>query len=185
MFRVDTQRVEFSAPVLERVRGIQLNADTVIEAIRVAWPKQVKAVQRRSDYRASVTADSGLSLKCWRVGEQYDFATPPAAATLLTIDVRDLSAGGFGGIWKRRRDDPLTLAGRPAFPRRGRVARGHRRLRRPPAVPRTHRHRRHPTHRRPVHAQPDELAGPAEGHVPGQAHHRTTAAGTSPQKQAR
>jgi c-di-GMP-binding flagellar brake protein YcgR len=110
MFRVDTQRVEFSAPVLERVRGIQLNADTLIEAIRLAWPTQIKAVQRRSDYRATVTAESGLSLKCWRVGEQYDLAAAPPAATLLTIDVRDLSAGGFGGIWKRRRDDPLTLA---------------------------------------------------------------------------
>jgi c-di-GMP-binding flagellar brake protein YcgR len=115
MFRSDTQRVEFSSPVLERLRGVRLNADTEIEAIRLAWPQQIKAVQRRSDYRVSVTADAGIALKCWRVSEAYDFAARPAAGALLVIDVRDLSAGGFGGTWKRRRDDPLTLAADQRF----------------------------------------------------------------------
>jgi c-di-GMP-binding flagellar brake protein YcgR len=110
VFRTGQQRVEFHTKLLERQRGIRLNADTVIEAIHLTWPEQIKAVQRRANYRVSVTADSEITFKCWRASDQDDLSKLPSATALLVIDVRNLSAGGFGGVWKRRRDDPPTLA---------------------------------------------------------------------------
>lgn len=110
-FRAETQNVEFSAALFERRRGHKLNAAVEIEALRIARPTSVKVVQRRATYRAAVTPDTDVSVKCWRIGEQYDMATsekPPAAA-MMNIAVRDLSAGGLGGLWKRRMGEPASL----------------------------------------------------------------------------
>lgn len=110
-FRAETQNVEFATHLLERRRGHRLNATTEIEALCVALPTSVKVVQRRASYRASVTPDTDVSFTCWRISEQYDFAagnTPPAAA-MMNIAVHDLSAGGLGGLWKRRSGEPSSL----------------------------------------------------------------------------
>lgn len=109
-FRADTQKVEFRARILKRERGYRLNADTELEVLHLPRPETVKAVQRRNDYRVTVPAESELSFGFFRVSEQDDFSAPPVATTSIVLDVRDFSAGGVGGIWKRRKDDPPTLA---------------------------------------------------------------------------
>jgi c-di-GMP-binding flagellar brake protein YcgR len=110
-FRSDRDNVEFSSTLLERIRGYKLNASTEIEALRVTQPATVKVVQRRSDYRVTIAPDADVSFKCWRIGEQYDFVHPlmPPAATAMALAARDLSAGGLGGLWKRRKDEPTSL----------------------------------------------------------------------------
>jgi len=110
-FRADTQNVEFTTAVLERRRGHRLNAEVEIEALRVARPSNLKVVQRRATYRVAITPDTEVTFKCWRIGEQYDILTAetPPNATMMMIVVRDLSAGGMGGLWKRRMSEPVSL----------------------------------------------------------------------------
>lgn len=108
-FRADVRRVEFSGPILKRLRGYRLNATTLIEALIIERPKEVKAVQRRADYRVSVPADSEISFQFHRVTEQADIVERPMSTALMSIDVRDFSAGGCGGTWKRRKDEPKLV----------------------------------------------------------------------------
>ncbi len=105
-FRAGAQNVEFAGAILRRFRGYRLNATTQIEALLLRRPTAVRAVQRRSDYRVSVPHDSGIQFKFWRLAEQANLLDDPAVNTLMDIDVRDFSAGGCGGTWKRRKDDP-------------------------------------------------------------------------------
>lgn len=105
-FRSDVRRVEFTGPILKRLRGHRLNASTLIEALIIQRPEKVTAVQRRSDYRVSVPADSEISFQFHRITEQADLVEKPMSTAAMTIDVRDFSAGGCGGTWKRRKDEP-------------------------------------------------------------------------------
>ncbi len=109
-FRSDAQKVEFQSTILKRFRGHRLNANTLVEAILISTPQAIKAVQRRSNYRVTVPGDVGINFQFWRIAEKVDFLDEPPAASGLRIDVRDFSEGGCGGTWKRRNDDPPTLA---------------------------------------------------------------------------
>ena len=108
--KVGNQHVEFHTPVLERRRAYQLNPTTTTEAVRLAWPEQVQIVQRRSAYRVAVSGEPDVRLRFWRVGNNDDLRLPPEESSELNIDVRDLSAAGVGGIWKRRRGEDPVLA---------------------------------------------------------------------------
>ncbi len=108
-FRADVRRVEFTGSILKRLRGYRLNATTLIEALIIERPKQVKAVQRRADYRVGVPADGEVSFQFHRIGEQADVIERPMATAAMEIDVRDFSAGGCGGTWKRKKDEPKLV----------------------------------------------------------------------------
>lgn len=108
-FRADVRRVEFSGPIIKRLRGYRLNATTLIEALVIQRPDAVKAVQRRADYRVGVPADSEISFQFHRITEQADVAETPMATAAMCVDVRDFSAGGCGGTWKRKRDEPKAV----------------------------------------------------------------------------
>ncbi|MBC7783326.1 MAG: hypothetical protein H7144_05755 [Burkholderiales bacterium] len=109
VFRTDIRRVEFDAAIIERVPDYKLNAEVRVQAMRLHPPKEVRAVQRRADYRASVPQDESVKFQCWRVSEQDDFAGAPSETARMVLDVRDCSSGGIGGTWKRRKDDPPSL----------------------------------------------------------------------------
>lgn len=108
-FRADVRRVEFSTPILKRLRGFKLNANTVIEALLLKRPAEVKAVQRRADYRVSVPNDCDIHFRFHRITEQAEVTDPPPSTAEMMIDVRDFSAGGCGGTWKRKKDDPKLV----------------------------------------------------------------------------
>ena len=84
-------------------------SDIEIEALHLARPESVKAVQRRNDYRVSVPSESGITFRFYRVSERDDLSGPPSATSAMVVDVRDFSAGGLGGTWRRRADEPPRL----------------------------------------------------------------------------
>jgi c-di-GMP-binding flagellar brake protein YcgR len=109
-FRHETQNVEFATPVTEQLRDFKLNADLQIQALQLTMPTQLKLVQRRNDYRVCVATDSDVAFRFHRLSETADLLAQPAGTTEMLIDVRDFSAGGLGGIWKRRKGDSPSLA---------------------------------------------------------------------------
>ncbi|GIW75109.1 MAG: hypothetical protein KatS3mg104_0172 [Phycisphaerae bacterium] len=108
-FRADVRRVEFSTPILQRLRDYKLNAQTIIEALVLKRPDEVKAVQRRADYRVSVPTDCDVHFRFHRITEQANIQDPPPSTAEMIIDVRDFSAGGCGGTWKRKANDPKLV----------------------------------------------------------------------------
>lgn len=98
-FKAGTQKVVFASRVLRREPEFHVNADTVVEALLIARPKDVKAIQRRNNYRVRVPEDCGLRARIWRIGEHVYLGDRPMAAQELLVRVRDLSTGGVGVVF--------------------------------------------------------------------------------------
>src|SRR4051794_33293637 len=49
-FRNGAQKVTFAVPIMERQSEFKVNAQTIVEAIQLMFPADVKAVQRRNNY---------------------------------------------------------------------------------------------------------------------------------------
>lgn len=109
-FKSLQSHVELTSTILEHKTDFQLNADTQIDAVRLAWPAKIAIVQRRSAYRVAVAQFSDVRLRFYRVAEKADLLASPAEGSELHIDVRDFSNSGVGGIWKRQRGEDPVLA---------------------------------------------------------------------------
>jgi c-di-GMP-binding flagellar brake protein YcgR len=93
--------------VIRQYRGeMRINKETCVDALLLVWPLQLKAVQRRSDYRVSVRTDTEVSIRAWRISEQHYLRERPTASTELDVTFRDLSAGGIGLICVVAEDGP-------------------------------------------------------------------------------
>src|SRR4051812_4260173 len=77
-FKAGTTRASFASRILRRDPNYRINADSVVEALLVERPEQVKAVQRRSDYRVRVPEDATVTAKVWRIAEKADLDRLPS-----------------------------------------------------------------------------------------------------------
>jgi len=95
-FKNPTGKTSFVAHIIRREPNYRINAQTSAEALLMRWPTSVRSVQRRNDYRVRVTADSEITVRVWRIGEQADLRDEPVSQMRLPIELRDLSIGGLG-----------------------------------------------------------------------------------------
>ena len=109
-FQSNKTKIEFASAPAERVRGFKVNGSLRVEAIGLAFPDDVQSVQRRLTYRAGVSSRADVRFRFWAINSQADYLIAPDDAQEITIDVRDLSAGGLGGTWKKRKIGPAAIA---------------------------------------------------------------------------
>jgi c-di-GMP-binding flagellar brake protein YcgR len=95
-FRGGTSKVMFASPILRPEIGWRINADTVVDAVLLEFPTQIKALQRRANYRVDIPLDADLSLRVWRIAERAYIKEQPMAAQEIKAKIRDLSTGGVG-----------------------------------------------------------------------------------------
>jgi c-di-GMP-binding flagellar brake protein YcgR len=95
-FKTGDKKVSFASKLLKTDAAFQVNADTTVPALLVARPAEVKAVQRRNNYRVRVPEDAGLRVQVWRIPEHVRLKDKPNRAAELTIELRDISLGGMG-----------------------------------------------------------------------------------------
>src|SRR5258706_9004263 len=57
-------------------------------ALLLAWPSQLKAIQRRADFRVTVYPGTGASLRAWRIPDYLYIRHRPASAALLYVTLR-------------------------------------------------------------------------------------------------
>jgi len=107
-FKNGTNKIIFAAPILEQTAALQINADISLPAVRISRPSEIKAVQRRENYRVSATADRDMKLRVWRIAEHVYLGDRPMAAQEVSATLRDISTGGLGA----------TLTGKDAAPPR-------------------------------------------------------------------
>ncbi|HEX3355653.1 MAG TPA: PilZ domain-containing protein [Tepidisphaeraceae bacterium] len=105
-FKAGPQKVSFATPILERSSEFRMNAQTVVEAIRLGYPTEVKAIQRRNNYRVHVPEGTELRVRVWRVPEHFFITDKPQSAQELALQVRDLSTGGIGVTLLAKNDEP-------------------------------------------------------------------------------
>jgi hypothetical protein len=98
-FKSTQTKVVFAATALRREERFRVNADMVVEAVLLQFPREIKAVQRRCNYRVHIPLDvDWVSVRIWRVGEKADLRARPMAAQEISTKIRDLSTGGMGVI---------------------------------------------------------------------------------------
>lgn len=87
--------------------ALPVNDQTVADALLLAWPDQVQAIQRRNDYRVTVQPDDDeVRLRAWRIPEHHHLRDKPPASLGIKLSLRDLSAGGMGVVHTPGPDEP-------------------------------------------------------------------------------
>jgi c-di-GMP-binding flagellar brake protein YcgR len=89
-------KIIFATPIRRIVESWQLNAETSVTALLLEFPAQIKATQRRSNYRVDVPPDSDVSVRVWRISSSESLKDTPVAAKEVTAQVRDISQAGIG-----------------------------------------------------------------------------------------
>jgi c-di-GMP-binding flagellar brake protein YcgR len=67
-----------------------------VSALLLEFPADIKATQRRSNYRVDVPPDSDLSIRVWRISTSEPLKETPVAAKEITAQIRDISQAGVG-----------------------------------------------------------------------------------------
>jgi len=111
-FKGGQVKVVFASPLVEHLTEHRMNGDSVICAVRMEWPTNISAIQRRSNYRVTVgrnTVDI-LSARVWRISPRAFLRDRPNASAELGAKLRDLSTGGMGVTMTARTvGEPLKI----------------------------------------------------------------------------
>jgi c-di-GMP-binding flagellar brake protein YcgR len=94
--RCGTMTVVFTSCICRVESGWKMNDGLFVDALLLEYPKQIKAAQKRADYRVEIPRDTDVFLRVWRLGPHDDLKTEPMAATEVKAEIRDLSMGGVG-----------------------------------------------------------------------------------------
>jgi c-di-GMP-binding flagellar brake protein YcgR len=102
-------KVIFTAPILRRDTAFRMNAETVVEAILMPMPTQVKSIQRRNNYRVAVPEDADLTVRLWHIRDRARLEEDPSGAREIGTKLRDISVGGLGVILTGKDGKPPKL----------------------------------------------------------------------------
>jgi hypothetical protein len=87
-------------------RNTASGAAATPDALLLAWPSQVIAIQRRADFRVTVYPGTGVTARAWRIPNHHYLPERPPTAALLDMTLRNLSLGGIGVIYVPAREGP-------------------------------------------------------------------------------
>ena len=95
-FKSGTLKAVFTTRIRRLCPRWPVNADTVVDAVLLDMPAEVKAVQRRANYRVAVPTDSDLRVRVWRIAARTYLKDNPPHAQEVLAELRDVSVGGMG-----------------------------------------------------------------------------------------
>jgi c-di-GMP-binding flagellar brake protein YcgR len=101
-----SRKVIFTTLVQQFRAGMAINEHISVDAVLLAWPAQVEAIQRRGSYRASVRLDADLPVSVWCIDDEAALAEIPEANASREVITRNLSIDGMGLICVVKTDAP-------------------------------------------------------------------------------
>jgi hypothetical protein len=107
-FKNGALKVVFAAPIRKRQPGHRINATTQVEGLLIGIPAEIKAIQRRNNYRVRVPAGAEMSVRCWRISEQAALNDRPQPAQEILCELRDISVGGVGVTFRNGKRGELV-----------------------------------------------------------------------------
>ncbi len=111
-FKSTNQRITFTAKVLKIDPQYRVNETMSIQAVMIDKPSEVKAVQRRNNYRATVPGDAGLNMRIWQIPDYFYLTDKPPRTAELALILRDISVGGAGvTLMPQNGEPPKVVAG--------------------------------------------------------------------------
>lgn len=108
-FKSGQTKVVFATPILEFNPEYSINADTKTSAALIAFPENLKAIQRRNNYRVRAWTDCALAVRLWRIAPRVYIGDRPMSTQEINITARDLSLGGMGVILHGQDDKPPKI----------------------------------------------------------------------------
>lgn len=103
-------KVVFACPIKQRQATYRINATTEVEAVLMPFPTDVKAIQRRNNYRVKIPAGAEFSTRIWRIPEHAYLGDRPMAAQEIGCELRDISIGGVGVTFKGKDGEPAKVS---------------------------------------------------------------------------
>src|SRR5258706_166313 len=85
-------------------RTTAASGGTTPDALLLAWPSQVIAIQRRADFRVTVYPGTGVTARAWRIPNHHYLPERPPNNALLDMTLHNLSLGGIGVLYIPARD---------------------------------------------------------------------------------
>jgi c-di-GMP-binding flagellar brake protein YcgR len=101
-FRSGQHKIVFASPLVRVDPDRRLSDGISVAALLLAAPAEIKAIQRRTNYRVGVHEGSELTVRVWRIAERIYLGDRPMASQELATDLRDISTGGLGVIFKQK-----------------------------------------------------------------------------------
>jgi hypothetical protein len=102
-FRSGVHKVMLASPILQRDPAYKLNGNASVEALLLAPPQQVKAIQRRANYRVPVHGSAQFKIRIWRIAAGIYLGDRPMAVQEVLAEMVDICIGGIG-VTLRGRD---------------------------------------------------------------------------------
>ncbi|MGA2443362.1 MAG: hypothetical protein ABSH08_20610 [Tepidisphaeraceae bacterium] len=94
--RTGGRKVIFASPIRRVERGRKIKDGLFVDALLLEFPKQIKRVQQRSDYRVEIPPDTDISVRVWRLGPHDQLNKQPLATMEVKAEICNLSTGGAG-----------------------------------------------------------------------------------------
>jgi c-di-GMP-binding flagellar brake protein YcgR len=108
-FKSADQKISFAAKVLKLDPEYRINETTILPAVMIDRPAEVKTVQRRNNYRVRVPADMDLTVRIWRIPERFRVKDKPPRTAELGLMLRDISVGGLGVTLLPQDNQPVRI----------------------------------------------------------------------------
>lgn len=103
--KTQIHKIVFTTIILQYRADLRINTELAVDALLLVWPADLKAVQRRADYRVTIPLDADLTIRAWRIPDHHILRDRPPSACELDVKVRNLSAGGLALVWTPDQDD--------------------------------------------------------------------------------
>jgi c-di-GMP-binding flagellar brake protein YcgR len=109
-FKAAHIKVVFPTTVLHRDPVYTINSSVQVEALLLAMPAEIKAIQRRNNHRAQIAAGRELTARTWRIAEHTYLGDRPTHAQEVVCELRDLSVGGMGVMFLGKDGQPPKVS---------------------------------------------------------------------------
>ena len=103
------RKVMFAVPFEEKdVKRVNLTER--VPAVRMSFPPETTAVQRRTRETARVPAGADVKVRVWQIDEAAPLDARPKPQAEVACDLRDISTGGIGLTFHGRGDQPPRVS---------------------------------------------------------------------------
>lgn len=109
-FKNGQVKVVFGAPILSRKPGYRINETTELEALLLEFPQDVKAIQRRNNYRVGVPGGAEIGVRIWRINSHAYLGDRPLASQEVESELRNISISGMGVIFRGKPGEPVKVS---------------------------------------------------------------------------
>jgi len=102
--RSGTIKIVLTTMILQFRVELPRSDGTPTPALLLAWPAQVKSIQRRAGYRVNLPPGAPIAVRVWPIPEYHYLRDRPPTATKIDVTLRNLSIGGMGLVYSPAAD---------------------------------------------------------------------------------